>query len=128
MGQYTKRLLILHGCLQVICIGIWLRPFERASTLGIVCFTSADWYCRSDEGYDAEERLAALSSALSAVQEQVEGQGPALGQLQAAEAELRRLLADKAGLADVQAVMQAQSAPALVPVSQCFPKTGLTTF
>ena len=78
---------------------------------------SANCYCRNGEGSDAEERLAALSTALSEMQEQVGGQRQVVGQLQAAEGELRRLLADKAGLADMQAVLQAQSAPALVPVS-----------
>ena len=63
-----------------------------------------------------EERLAGVADALAAVGEQVAGQGNSLADFKAAEAELRRALADKAGLADVQAVLQSQSAPALVPV------------
>ena len=64
-----------------------------------------------------QERLAGMADALAAVREQVAGQGSSLADLRAAEAEMRRVLADKAGLADVQALLQAQSAPALVPVS-----------
>ncbi|KAL0045027.1 hypothetical protein WJX82_005766 [Trebouxia sp. C0006] len=64
---------------------------------------------------EAGDRLAALSDALAAVKEQVGGQSRTLGEVRAAEGELRRLLADKAGLADVQAVLQAHSAPPLVP-------------
>ena len=63
-----------------------------------------------------KERLAGMADALAAVREQVAGQGASLADLRAAEAEMRRVLADKAGLADVQAVLQAQSATALVPV------------
>ena len=65
---------------------------------------------------DLEERLAGVADALAAVREQVAGQGNSLADFKAAEAELRRALADKAGLADVQAVLQSQSAPALLPV------------
>lgn len=71
--------------------------------------------CRINQ--DADDRLAALCDALTAVQDQLAGQSSSLGELKAAEAEVRRLLADKAGLADVQAVLQAHSAPTLVPVS-----------
>ncbi|DBA79439.1 TPA: hypothetical protein ACH3X2_007713 [Trebouxia sp. C0005] len=67
---------------------------------------------------EAGDRLAALSDALAAVKEQVEGQSRTLEEVRAAEGELRRLLADKAGLADVQAVLQAHSASPLVPVPQ----------
>lgn len=63
-----------------------------------------------------QERLAGVAGALAAVREQVAGQANSLADLKAAESEMRRVLADKAGLADVQAVLQAQSAPALVPV------------
>ena len=51
------------------------------------------------------------------MREQLASQGQAMGLVQAAEAELRRQLADKAGLADVQAVLQAHSAPPLLQVS-----------
>jgi len=61
--------------------------------------------------------LSALSDALAAVRDQLAGQSSALGDLKTADTELRRLLADKAGFADVQAVLQAHSAPNLVPVS-----------
>lgn len=64
-----------------------------------------------------QERLAGVADALAAVREQVAGQANSLADLRGAEAEMRRVLADKAGLADVQAVLQTQSAPALVPVS-----------
>ncbi len=74
---------------------------------------------------EAGDRLAALSDALAAVKEQVGGQSRTLGEVRAAEGELRRLLADKAGLADVQAVLQAHSAPPLVPVSFCSLLTGM---
>ncbi|KAL0040320.1 hypothetical protein WJX77_003396 [Trebouxia sp. C0004] len=67
---------------------------------------------------EAGDRLAALSNALAAVKEQVGGQSRVLGEVRAAEGELRRLLADKAGLADVQALLQAHSAPLLLPVPQ----------
>ena len=68
-------------------------------------------------GQDSEARLANLAESLLGLQQQLAGQGNTLAELQAAEAELRRLLADKAGLADVQAILQASHAPAFVPVS-----------
>ena len=57
-----------------------------------------------------------MADALAAVREQVAGQGNSLADFKAAEAEMRRALADKPALAHVQALLQAQSAPALVPV------------
>ena len=72
-------------------------------------------FCRSSQ--DAEAHLAQLSDALTGLREQLIGQCNTLAELCSGEAELRRLLADKAGLADVQTALQASHAPALVPVS-----------
>ncbi len=82
--------------------------------MSLTCF-----FCLFRINQEAGDRLAALSDALAAVKEQVGGQSRTLGKVRAAEGELRRLLADKAGLADVQAVLQAHSAPPLVPVRFC---------
>lgn len=69
---------------------------------------------------DAEGRLAGLSDAVQAVRDQLAAQSSSLGQLRAAEGEVRRLVGDKAGLADVQALLQAHSPPTLVPVSAVY--------
>lgn len=86
----------------------------RHAVPDMLCLTCL--FCLFRINQEAEDRLAALSDALAAVKEQVGGQSRTLGEVRAAEEELRRLLVDKAGLADVQAVLQAQSAPPLVPV------------
>ena len=64
--------------------------------------------------------MAGLSDAVQAVRDQLAAQSSSLGQLKAAEAEVRRLVGDKAGLADVQALLQAHSQPTLVPVSTLY--------
>ena len=89
-------------------------PDKIYIVMSLTCF-----FCLFRINQEAGDRLAALSDALAAVKEQVGGQSRTLGEVRAAEGELRRLLADKAGLADVQAVLQAHSAPPLVPVRFC---------
>lgn len=53
--------------------------------------------------------------------DQLASQGQTLADARAAEAELRRVVADKAGLADLQALLHSQSSVPVLPVRKPCP-------